>query len=489
MLKVVDIESIRHLYFRKGWSIRKIASELHHSRKTVRKALQNSGPWEYQLSRPRPAPKVGPYRDMIRQWLIEDQTAPRKQRHTARRIYQRLREEHGYEGAESTIRRVVAQLRRELEMDVLEPFFVLSSDPGEMAQVDWGQAKVMLAGVPTVVHLFCLRLHYSGVAFVWASLHEKLEAFLEGHVQAFAWLGGVVDKVVYDNLTPVVCKVLQGHESRELSERFVALRSHYVFDSVFANPGAAHEKGSVENLVGYVRRNALTPVPEVESMDELNERLLAWCEQERERRRERWEEEQQRLRTVPAGMFKPCVVRYLQANKLSLVTYERNRYSVPTRLVGQMVRAEVYADRLELYWRDKQVAVHPRAAGRGQTMLRLEHYLGALARKPYAVTHAAVVRQLPEPYQTLRLRLMEQDPSGYREMVQVLLLHREFDPDLVQEAIQEALAAGTCHAEGIRQLLLNRLDGRREASVLEPRGPAVPVGDPRRYDALLGVGA
>src|SRR5690606_17690387 len=112
----------------------------------------------------------------------------RKQRHTARRIYQRLREEHGYEGAESTIRRVVAQLRRELEMDVLEPFFVLSSDPGEMAQVDWGQAKVMLAGVPTVVHLFCLRLHYSGVAFVWASLHEKLEAFLEGHVQAFAWL-------------------------------------------------------------------------------------------------------------------------------------------------------------------------------------------------------------------------------------------------------------------------------------------------------------
>src|SRR5690606_32895502 len=112
------------------------------------------------------------------------QTAPRKQRHTARRIYQRLREEHGYEGAESTIRRVVAQLRRELEMDVLEPFFVLSSDPGEMAQVDWGQAKVMLAGVPTVVHLFCLRLHYSGVAFVWASLHEKLEAFLEGHVQA-----------------------------------------------------------------------------------------------------------------------------------------------------------------------------------------------------------------------------------------------------------------------------------------------------------------
>src|SRR5690606_12891361 len=259
--------------------------ELRHSRKTVRKALQDAGPWEYRLTRPRPAPKTGPYREIIRQWLLEDRRAPRKQRHTARRIYQRLRNEHGYEGAESTVRRVVAELRRELGVAPVKPYFVLSSDPGEMAQVDWGQAKVMLAGVPTVVHLFCFRLHYSGVAFVWASLHEKLEAFLEGHVRAFAWLGGVVEKIVYDNLTPVVRKILQGHEKRELCQRFVALRSHYLFDSVFANPAAAHEKGSVENLVGYVRRNALTPVPAVDSMDELNALLLAWCEKERERRR------------------------------------------------------------------------------------------------------------------------------------------------------------------------------------------------------------
>jgi len=220
------------------------------------------------MSRPRPAPKVGPYRELVRQWLLEDGNAPRKQRHTARRIYQRLRDEHGYEGAESTIRRVVAQLRRELDTDGPEPFFVLSPAPGEMAQVDWGQAKIVLAGVPTVVHLFCVRLHYSGVPFVWASLHEKLEAFLEGHVRWFAWVNGVVEKMVYDNLTPVVRKIVQGHEGRELSERFVALRSHYVFDSVFANPGAAHEKGSVENLVGYVRRNVFTPVPHVESLDE-----------------------------------------------------------------------------------------------------------------------------------------------------------------------------------------------------------------------------
>lgn len=224
-------------------------------------------------------------------------------------------------------------------------------------------------------------------------------------------------------------------------------------------------------------------------MDELNARLLAWCERERERRRERWDEEQKALRTLPAGSFKPCVVHHLPVNRLSLVTYDRNRYSVPTRCIGQVVRAEVYADRLEFFLREQRLAIHPQAAGRGHTELRLEHFLAALARKPYAVTHAAVVRQLPEPYQTLRRRLLELDPSGYREMVQVLLLHREFAPEAVLEAVQEALAAGVYRAEGIRQLLLNRHDRRDAVLVGQPRGPAVTVGDPRRYDSLLGVGA
>lgn len=488
MLKVVDIECIRKLYFREGWPIRKIARELGHSRKTVRKALSDAGPWTYRLTQPRPSPKAGPYRDLIRQWLEEDRRAPRKQRHTARRVYERLRDEYGYDGAESTIRRVVAELRRELEMNPVEPYFVLSSQPGEMAQVDWGQAQVELAGVPTVVHLFCMRLHYSGVAFVWASLHQKLEAFLEGHVRAFAWLGGVPEKVVYDNLSPVVRKILQGHEERELSERFIALRSHYVFDSVFANPAAAHEKGGVENHIGYIRRNVLTPVPKVASMDELNGLLLGRCEQDRQRRLGRWDEERKALRPIPPGTFKPCVIQYLPVNKLSLVTYERNRYSVPTRYIGQVLRAEVYADRLELYCREEQVAVHRRALGRGHTELRLEHYLSALPRKPYAVTHAAVVRQLPEPYQTLRRHLLEPDPSGYRQTVHVLLLHQEFTTDEVRQAVQEAVAAGICQADEIRQLLLNRRD-RNDIAQGPPRGPVVPVGDPRRYDALLEVSA
>lgn len=489
MLKVVDIECIRKLHFKKAWSIRRIAEELGHSRKTVRKALTDAGPWEYRLTEPRVAPVSGPFREIIRQWLVEDQKAPKKQRHTARRIYHRLCKEHDFQGGESTIRRVVAELRREVEAVPVEPYFVLRPDPAEMAQVDWGQAIVEVNGVPVTVRLFCLRLHYSGVPFVWATHHERLEAFLEGHMRAFEWLGGVPETIVYDNLSTVVRKIVQGERERELNERFVTMRSHYLFDSAFANPAAGHEKGSVENLVGYVRRNALTPVPSVESLDELNTLLLAWCEEQRVRRREAWEAEWALLRSIPEGTFKPCVVHHLSVNKLSLVTFQRNRYSVPTRFIKQVVRAEVYADRLELFHGNRLVAVHARVIGRNHTELCLEHFLEALAHKPYAVTHAAVVRNLPEPYGDLRKHLLTRDPSGYKELVEVLLLHREFSAEQVREAVTVALSSAWVSADDIRQVLLNQGLGSSAAGLSHPADVDVPVGDPRSYDRLLEVRA
>src|SRR5690606_19650326 len=180
---------------------------------------------------------------------------------------------------------------------------------------------------------------FSSVPFVWAAPHERLEAFLEGHTRALTWLEGVPAKIVYDNLSSAVHRMLQGHQ-REENERFVVMRSHYLFDSVFCNPRSGHEKGSVENLVGYVRRNALTPMPEVESWDELNQRLLMWCEGERDRLGDRWQVEKAGLRPLPAGTYKPCVHETLQVNKMSLVTFQRNRYSVPVEWVGSVVRVE-----------------------------------------------------------------------------------------------------------------------------------------------------
>lgn len=492
MFDVVDIEFIRRKHFVKKWSIRKISDTFKIARQTVRKALKSAEPWEYTLQQPRACPVMDCHRETIVEWLEADHAAPAKQQHTAKRVYDRLVEECSFKGAESTVRPYVAKLRRELGEPNIEPFFVLTASPGEMAQIDWGEAKVVLNGVETVVHLFCLRMRASSVPFVCAFRFEKTEAFLEGHVRAFEWLDGVPEKTVYDNLTTAVRKVLVGHE-RDLQERFITLRSHYLFESVFCNRAAGHEKGGVENLVGYVRRNALVPVPHVNSVDELDAHLLAWCEKERSRCPEAWRLEHAGLRPLPKGIFRACTTRFLPVNKFSLVTYDRNRYSVPTEYIGENVRVDVYSERLEMSHGHKQIAGHARRLGRNQSSLKLEHYLSALARKPYAVTNAAVVRDLPEPYQTVRERLCRSDSSGYREMVRVLMLHREFSAETVREALTLNLSTGLLTADDVRQTILNRQRPKvTEGAVTVPRSVAeivVQVGDPRRYDALLGRGA
>jgi len=492
MLKMVDIEYIRKKHLIEGWSIRRIARQAEVSRQTVRKALQAAGPWQYTLSQPKPCPVMAPYREIIRGWLQGDQAEPRKQRHTAKRIYARLCQEHGFRGADSTVRRYVARLRRELAVPAAEPFLLLQPDPGEMAQVDWGEAYAMLEGVERKVYLFCIRLHYSGVAFAWAALHTRMEAFLEGHVRALNWMEGIPRQLVYDNLASAVRKVLGGHE-RQLNERFLALRSHYLFDSLFCNPGAGHEKGGVENLIGYVRRNALSPRPVVSSLAELNQQLLAWCVRERERLQAKWEVERSALRPLPVAAFRACVETRLPVSKLALITYDRNRYSVPGQLRDRGVRVDVFTDRLEVWYQGQQVAEHERQLGRNHTSLQLQHYLGALARKPFAVMHAAVVRALPEVYQQARRWLCQRDPTGYRELVKILLLHHEFDAQALETAVGEGLATRCLTAEAIRQRLLNRQQSAAggPAPVLLPpslAGPTVAVGAPSRYDELLKAG-
>lgn len=487
MLSVVDIEYIRKKHYVEGWSIREISKRLDVSRQSVRKALASAERKPYTLTKPKACPVMDPYQATIMEWLKSDQTAPRKQRHTAKRIYDRLCREHQFTGSERTVRDYVRKLRRQLEGPQIEPYFVLTADPGEMAQVDWGQANVKLNGINTEVHLFCLRLRASGVSFVWASPHERMEAFLEGHVRAFNWLGGVPAKIVYDNLSTAVRKMLDGHQ-RELQDRFVTLRSHYLFDSIFCNPASGNEKGDVENLVGTVRRNALTPVPEVTSIDELNAMLMTWCEQQRDINAKGWGIERPALRALPCVDFKPCTSVVLPVNKLSLVTYDRNRYSVPTEYIGRNLRVDVYTDKLEIWHLDRKVAEHCRLFGRNKNSLQLMHYLSALARKPFAVTHAAVVRDLPEPYQQARKLLCEGNSAGYRELVRILLLHQEFTADDLREAVVRALARRRLTADEIRQDLINAqtcTSAGKAALAHKLADVKVPVGNPSTYNELL----
>ena len=341
---MVDVEFIRKKHLVEGWSIRRISRQLDLARQTVRKAMASAEPPRYHLSKPRPCPIMDPYGEVIRGWLAQDVLAPPKQRHTGKRIYDRLVAEYGFAGAESSVRRVVARLRPKQP----EVFIPLTAAFGQQGQVDWGQAQVEIAGTPVTVHLFCLRMRASGAPFAWAAPTEKLEAFLEGHRRAFEWLGGVPAECVYDNLKTAVLRILAGPERAEHTV-FASLRAHYLFDSLFCRPGEGHEKGAVENLVGYVRRNALVPVPDFPSWEALNAHLLTWCERECHRQSERWQQERSALRALPEQPFSCALTRLVPVSSMSLVRVDCNRYSVPCRYVGRTLRLALSTQRVELW--------------------------------------------------------------------------------------------------------------------------------------------
>jgi transposase len=482
---MVDVEFIRKQHLIEGWSVRQISRQLRLARQTVRKALTSADPPRYHLSKPRPCPIMDPYGEVIRTWLAQDAHAPPKQRHTGKRIYDRLVAEYGFAGAESSVRRVVAHLRPKQP----EAFMPLQAGFGQQAQIDWGQAQVAIAGVPVVAHLFCLRLRASGVPFAWAAPTERLEAFLEGHRRAFEWLGGVPAECVYDNLKTAVLRILAGPE-REEQTVFASLRAHYLFDSLFCRPGEGHEKGAVENLVGYIRRNALVPVPDFPSWDALNAHLLAWSEQECRRLAERWQQERAALRPLPPTPFACTLPRLVLVSTTGLVRVDRNRYSVPCRYVGRTLRLALATAQVAVWDGETCVAEHARCYGRGETILVLEHYLPVLARKPHAAMHAAVVAQMPPIYAAVRSRLCQRRPDGYRDFAAMLLLHQEFAADLVQETLEEAWERDCLEPSAVRQLLLNRTAPAPLAPLSLPARLAdaqVAVPDLGRYDELLAV--
>lgn len=308
---MVDIEFIRKKYLLDHWSIRTISRRLGILRQAVRKALKSADQPRYRLSQPRARPVLGPYEGIIESWLEQDKQAPTKQRHTAKRIFDRLRDEYDFGGAESTVRRYVRGAR----LSQMEVFVPLSAEWGEQAQVDWGEARARSGGQEVRAHIFNLCLRASGVRFIWAAPTEKLEAFLEGHCRAFAWLGGVPRECLYDNLKTAVVKILAGSHRQEHAY-FSSLRAHYLFDSRFCRPGEAHEKGAAENAVGYSRRNALVPLPDMPDFQTLNQYLLQWCERERSRQADKWAQERLALRALPAVDFQPCVIEQRSVSRM-----------------------------------------------------------------------------------------------------------------------------------------------------------------------------
>jgi transposase len=323
-----------------GKSIRQIAKEYGHSRKTVRKALREVSP-RYQRQEIPESPVMSSYGKIILEWLESDLEVPRNQRHTARRVYSRLVEEYGFDGAESTVRRFVRRLKIDAGLYKREAFIPLEPDIGKEVEVDWGRAVVIMAGEKRTVELFCMRSKYSGRDFVRAYPHARQEMFFNGHIHGFHYFGGVFPRLVYDNLSSAVLQVLRGKKRIE-QESFVVFRSYYTFEACFCNPGKGHEKGGVEGLVGYARRNYLVPLPEVESFAELNEHLLRRCLAHGDHQiagkpatiQELCEAEQPLLLPLPQQDYPVKQVFSAKVDHYSTVKADCNRYSVPTYYAG-----------------------------------------------------------------------------------------------------------------------------------------------------------
>ena len=486
-------EQIRRAYYLEGKSIRQIAREGHHDRRTVRKAIQDAGPPRYTLQEPRPRSVLGPFAALIDQWLKEDLARPPKQRHTARRIYHRLVAEHGFPGGESTIREYV----RERRPRPTDRFIPLLYEAGQEAQADFGEAQVVMNGQRRTVQLFCLRLCYSKLPFVIAFPHQRQEALLEGHNQAFAFFGGVPRNIWYDHLSQVV---KPGWKAQE-QETFTTFRSHYLFQSRFCTIQEAHEKGLVENLVGYARRNFLVPLPQVASFPELNTLLRERCLAEAARRLrgevaaigELWTQERPHLLPLPARSFPCCRTVTVVPNRLSLVTFETNRYSVPVTDTHRHLFLRVFVERVEITDGTQVLATHSRCYGREEDVLDLRHYLTLLRQRPGALDHAKPFKVWPHPPGLDRYReaLQERLPhrTATRQFLEVLELTCTYPLEAVSTAVERAVAAGSLGPDTVAYFL-RTAPGSRQPTVAPvltsaPPCPAVQVRDLRQYDQLL----
>ena len=396
VITVKDYDEIRKRYLA-GESQRHIAKTLGISRNTVAKYCEGAAvPWERKTPERASTVLTEETVSFIRSCLEEDRgEGVRKQRHTAKRIYDRLVEETGFSGAESTVRGKV----HELKQIIPAAFLPLEFDPGEAVQIDWGEAYAYVAGKREKVNLFCARLCNSCMPAVFAYHHQNEESFLEAFVRTFQFFGGVPAKVIFDNGKVAVKDGFGAHAKKQ--EGYTTLSAHYGFEALFCNPAEGHEKGLVEGLVGWARRNIMVPVPRVDSLEELNSTLLLRCEKYGSHRIQgrpasvlsMFEQEKSSLRPLPKYVFETAKCTSARVNAFSLVRFRTNSYSVPVAYVGSVVGIKAYPEKIEIFFEGNKISEHERCFGQYQKQYHLEDYLPLLEMRGRALFNAAPVRQ------------------------------------------------------------------------------------------------
>jgi transposase len=455
--------AVRRAVYVEGISEREASKRFGIARKTVHKMLGYSAPPGYQRKQPITRPKLEAFLGVIDQILEADKQQIRKQRHTSKRIFERLKQEHGYAGGYTVVKDYV----REQSLRQKEMFVPLVHPPGH-AQVDFGEADIVRNGQVERAHFFAMNLPQSDDAFVMAFPAETTEAFAEGHNQAFAYFGGVPQSIVYDNTKIAVAKIL-GDGTRRRTQAFTELISHYLFQERFGRPGKGNDKGKVEGLVGYARRNFFVPAPRCSSYEELNERLQTECRLRRERKLrghsetigERFERDRAVMLPLPPVPYEACAKVTTRVTSLSLVRFDRNDYSVPTAYGHRQVLIKGFVDRVVISCSAEEIARHARSYEREDMIFEPRHYRALLEQKTNALDQAAplVGWELPEEITRLH-RLLEarQGKRGKREYVQILRLLEIFPLDLVRRAAADAHQWQAISFDAVKHLLLCRLE-------------------------------
>jgi transposase len=465
MKRVELYGQVRRAVYVEGLSRREAARRFGIDPRTVAKMLAFSVPPGYRRSRPPRRPKLDPFVGIIDRILEEDKLRPAKQQHTAKRIFERLRDEHGYDGGITIVRGYVHEQRqRQREM-----FVPLRHDPGH-AQVDFGEALAVIAGEERKIHFFAMDLPHSDACVVQAYPAETTEAFCEGHNVSFEFFGGVPRSILYDNSKLAVARIL-GDGTRQRTRVFSELQSHYLFADRFGRPGKGNDKGKVEGLVGYARRNFMVPLPRAATFAELNAQLLECCRRRfNDRLRghddtigERLLRDREALLRLPSAPYDACEKQAARVNSLSLVRYRGNDYSVPTAYGHREVLVRGYVHEVVIACAAQEIARHVRSYEREDFAFNPLHYLALLEHKIGALDQAAplVGWELPAEFTTLR-RLLEarMGKPGKREFVQVLRLLEVFRLDDVAVAIREAIARAVIGFDAVKHLVRCRIERR-----------------------------
>jgi len=444
MLTVDDYGRIRRAH-RDGMGIREIARRFHHSRRKVREVLRGAGePRTYPRRQTQSAPRLGPFHESILQILSDDESQPQKQRHTAMRIFERLRDEQSYAGGYDAVRRFVKKRRS----DQRETFIPLDHDPGQRLEADFGKIYVDFPDGRRQVSVLILVWSYSNAPFAIALPTERTEAILEGMVQAFEFFGSVPREVWWDNPKTVAVQLLSGRD-RKLNRRYAALASHYVFEPLFCMPASGNEKPVVENRVKTLQRRWGTPVPRMKDLDELNIYLRECCRNDRSRPArdakrtiaERFAHDRQHAASLPKHRFDACIRQPAKVDKYQFARFDNVCYSVPRLAAFKAVTVKGYVDRVDIVHGDQVVATHERSYESGDQVLDPLHYLAALSRRPAALDHSNVYRawKLPAAFDELRSRLEQRHGVrvGVRQFVRVLELLRQHPIGPVAQAIEQ----------------------------------------------------